>query len=566
MKKKKRGKLERKVIISMAVIFLVGMIATSFVIFWGFFDDISKDLKRDLVAIAGNIRVCLVDDAELNDLVTAYDGSEIVQNDYLQLGDYIDNWLENGADDHYNVSNDRLANMAELLSLNDVFVYKAAKDESGKLVNDMTIVFDTPMVSSLKNYQLGDHFGKSQAFEAIKKVYETGMIQPYDHVGYNSSGLVFVAFAPIKYSDGSVSAVIGVESSVNNIINKVMNDYSFLLIDAAVNFLVFGLAVFIFIKISIVKPVGIISDHMNKFVSDESSLSFTPVTEIHTSDEIQQIADDFNSLAQRTIDYTKNLAAKTSKEERLRVDYDVASQMRKVISSEMSYPAFPERTDFDLCASLNHTKFNKCSFCNYFFTDTNRLVIVVGESLGDSLASMIFSVLSVSYIKCFAIMGFDPYKIASETNNQLCSIEKKDAGLTVGAFIADIDLKNGVMRYVNAGMPPMLIKKPGENFELAKADLPFNLGQMRGVSFEQNTLQLYQGSAVFLTSTGVTEMSDPKGDKYGFDRLLDVMNRITGNVYDLDKAIKELENDLDNFRNDAPVPSDTTILGFRYFG
>ena len=345
-----------------------------------------------------------------------------------------------------------------------------------------------------------------------------------------------------------------------------MDNYSFLLIDAAVNFHVFGLAVFIFIKISIVKPVGIISDHMNKFVSDESSLSFTPVTEIHTSDEIQQIADDFNSLAQRTIDYTKNLAAKTSKEERLRVDYDVASQMRKVISSEMSYPAFPERTDFDLCASLNHTKFNKCSFCNYFFTDTNRLVIVVGESLGDSLASMIFSVLSVSYIKCFAIMGFDPYKIASETNNQLCSIEKKDAGLTVGAFIADIDLKNGVMRYVNAGMPPMLIKKPGENFELAKADLPFNLGQMRGVSFEQNTLQLYQGSAVFLTSTGVTEMSDPKGDKYGFDRLLDVMNRITGNVYDLDKAIKELENDLDNFRNDAPVPSDTTILGFRYFG
>ena len=44
------------------------------------------------------------------------------------------------------------------------------------------------------------------------------------------------------------------------------------------------------------------------------------------------------------------------------------------------------------------------------------------------------------------------------------------------------------------------------------------------------------------------------------------MNRITGNVYDLDKAIKELENDLDSFRSDAPVPTDTTILGFRYFG
>ena len=114
MKKKKIGKLERKVIISMTVIYLVGMIATLFVIFWGFFDDISKDLKQDLVAIAGDIRVCLVDDAELNDLEMTYDGSEIVQNDYLQLGDYIENWLENGADEHYNGSNDRLTKMAEL--------------------------------------------------------------------------------------------------------------------------------------------------------------------------------------------------------------------------------------------------------------------------------------------------------------------------------------------------------------------------------------------------------------------------------------------------------------------
>lgn len=565
VKEAKKVMLERKLILSMIIIFLVVMLSTSFTIIIGFIEDEIESSKKDLVGIAQAAREELlyltpeqtegmVDD-EINTLLA----------EYQNIGKSIDRWLEHGADDYYNECYDRFIEFRYDHGLNDVFFYKAKRDENGKLVNDMTIIFDTPDFDGMK-YGLGEDFGPSRAFETIKKAYETGETQTMDKLAANASGFILLAFEPLKYDDGTVCAVAGVEMDIKSIVLRVLAENYFIILDSVINFVIFGVVIFIFLRQSIVKPVRVISEHMNKFVSDEEALSFTPITEIHTNDEIQQIADDFNSLAQRTIDYTKNLAVKTSTQERHRVDYDVANQMRKVISSELSYPAFPERSDFDLCASLNHTKYNKCSFCNYFFTDTNRLVIVIGESLGDNLASMIFSVLSVSYIKCFSIMGFDPYKIASETNNQLCSIEKKDKGLTVAAIIADIDLKTGVMRYVNAGMPPILIKKPGENFALAKAELPFTLGQMRGVSFEQNTLQLNQGSVFFLTSFGVTEMNDPKGNKYGFERLTNVMNRITGNVYDLDKAIKELENDLDSFRCDAPVPTDTTILGFRYFG
>ena len=210
--------------------------------------------------------------------------------------------------------------------------------------------------------------------------------------------------------------------------------------------------------------------------------------------------------------------------------------------------------------------YNKCSFVNYFFTDTNHLFLVIGESLGNSFSSMIFSILSISYIKGYAKRGFDPYKIAAETNNELCSAEKKDSGLTVGAVIACVDLKMGTMKYVNAGMPPILIKKPGDNFTPDKANLPFSLGQMRGVSFEQNTIQLYQGSTVLFTSFGVTEMSGQNGTLYGYDRLVDVMNRISGNVYALNDTINELEKDLDAFGDSSARSHDTAILGFRYFG
>ena len=564
-KEKKKSKIERKLVLSMLIIFLVVLLSTSVTIIIGFIEDEVQESKEKLVDTASRVTSEMVFlFQEERDLLTDEEINSIVEK-RLKFGENIDSWLEHGADNYYDECYSRLTKFRDSMNLNDVFLYKARRDANGKLLNDMVVIVDAPDEYGA-HLNLGDSFGPSPAFNVIKQVYETGETRVTDKMITNSSGLTVVAFAPLKYWDGSVCAVAGVEVDIKRIVLNVFAENYFIILDSVVDYIIFGIVVFFFLRLSIVKPVRVISEHMNKFVSDEEALSFTPITEIHTNDEIQQIADDFNALAQRTIDYTKNLAVKTSTQERLRVDYDVANQMRKVISSELSYPAFPERSDFDLCASLNHTKYNKCSFCNYFFTDTNRLVIVVGESLGDNLASMIFSVLSVSYIKCFSIMGFDPYKIASETNNQLCSIEKKDKGLTVAAIIADIDLKTGVMRYVNAGMPPILIKKPGENFALAKAELPFTLGQMRGVSFEQNTLQLNQGSVFFLTSFGVTEMNDPKGNKYGFERLTNVMNRITGNVYDLDKAIKELENDLDSFRCDAPVPTDTTILGFRYFG
>ena len=563
---RKKGKLERKLILSMTLIFLFILISTVITIVWDNFEEYVADIRKELPTNAEIISLSIPSLNDYNDQDLSQMTIEELQSMTSTHGEQIDYWLENGADDAYNNCCDEMKYLMEQFNLTDVFVYKAGRDENGELVNDMTVVLDIPLGSE-SSFHLGQRFGSTKAFETVRKVYESGTSEIYDKsAAYNESGLIIVAFAPIFYSDGKVCAVLGAEVSMSAILGRVISSNIILLLDTAVNFWIFGIVIFIFIRRSIVKPVRILSNHMREFVSEEGTLSFSPVTEIHTKDEIEQIADDYNALAERIVDYTKNLEIKTSEEERLKVDLDVASQIRSVVASEMIYPAFPERTDFDLCMSLKHTMYNKCSFVNYFFTDNNRLFMVIGESLGNNLASMIFSIISAAYIKSFAKMGLEPYKIAMETNNQLCSTEKKDAGMTVGAIIADIDLKTGTMRYVNAGMPPILVKKPGENYTIARPERPFSFGQMRGISFEQKTEQLYQGSTVLLTSFGISEMTGEGGIKYGIDRLTNVMNQISGNVYDLDKTINELENDLDKFRGDAPVSLDTAVLGFRYFG
>ena len=562
---KKRGKLERKVLFGLIVFFVISMMTTITVIFIGFYDDkVSATYDRMRVE-AEVFTYALVKEPDPENKATTFAAkmSQLEKNsDYAS---FIDNWLENGPDDHYEEAKRKLSQLQKEYDYNDVFILQAQCDENGELINDMLIVYDSASDDS-SEYKLGDDFGESKGFDTIKEVYETGRPATLKSTAVNDSGTILVAYAPIKYRNGMVCAVIGVEYSAKKLMLSVITDNFPILLNTLVKYLVCGALGFIFIKRHIVKPVKTISDHMNSFVSDESALEFQPITDINTDDEIEQIADDFNSLAQSIIEYTKNLEIKTSEEERLRLDLDVTNQVRSVVSSEITYPTFPERTDFDMCASLGHTVYNKCSFVNYFFTQTDHLFILLGESLGNSLSSMIFSMLSVSFIKSLAKTGASPCQIAFETNNHLCSTAKKDSGMTVGSVIVDIDLKSGIMKYVNAGMPPILIKKPGEGYVPDSADQPFCLGQMHGISFEQKTIQLSQGSAVLFTSFGVTEMSNDHGTKYGIERLVRKIDDISGKVYMLDDTVKLLEEDLENFRNNAPLSLDTAVLAFRYFG
>lgn len=564
-KEKKRGKLERKVIITMIIIFVVSIMTLVLAIYIGFYDE-KVNATYDKMKIEAEVfTVALSKPLETDIDEVPSDKRKVMLNNANDYASFIDGWLEKGADEHYEEVGKKLEELKDEYEYNDVFIYKLNTYEDGELKNDMVIVYDSPS-SDDSEYKLGDDYGESKGFDAIKKVYETGRAATIEKTGINNTGLVLVAYAPIKYRDGTVCAVLGLEYSANKIMLSIIMDHYLILLNALVTYIVCGIFEFILIRRYIVKPVKSVSDHMNRFVSDKSSLEFEPITEIHTNDEIEQIADDFNSMAQSIIDYTKNLEIKTSEEERLKLDLDVTKQIRSVVSSEIAYPAFPERSDFDLFASLGHTMYNKCSFFNYFMTNTDHLFILLGESLGNSLSSMIFSMLSVSFVKSMAQTGITPSKIAFDTNNHLCSIEKKDGGMTVGSIIVDIDLNSGLMRYVNAGMPPILIKKPGEGFASESASQPFCLGQMHGISFEQKTIQLCQGTALLFTSFGITEMSNDSGTKYGIDRLVKSMNDISEKVYKLDDTVNMLENDLEKHRNNAPVSLDTAVVAFRYFG
>ena len=516
---------------------------------------------------------------------TALEGTEkqLVQcSEYVRKmvsPDSLENWLEKGTDEDYSYTWEYMSDVKNTFGLSYLFIYKLSYDSGGELQNEAVYLFDimqedtdSSKPKALNAYNsggqvsLGERRNSLDEYEYIKDVVSTGEYETTESLENHSVGRIVFAFYPIKDDSGKVYAVIGAGSPLFKTRNEALSEIIMIILIYLGVMAVFVTFMLVFMHRGIIKPVKLLSDRMNHFVTDFDEHSFIPVTEIRTHDEIEQMAQAFNKMSESILTYTNDLKAASAEQERMKADLAVAGGIRSATSAELSYPAFPERSDFELYASLKNTVYHSCSFCNYILSDEDHLYIVIGESIGNTLPAMLMSMLASTNIKCLAKMGYPPYRIAAETNDQLCAFERSDNSLNVSALIAEIELSTGTVRYVNAGMPPMLIKRPGEKYEAEKLSIQFNLGEMRSVSFAQEQMTLSQGSSIILTSYGVPEMKNIDGERFTAERVQQEINDIASSKYFLNEMIDELEARLDSFRGGSRSELDTTVIGFRYFG
>ena len=111
-----------------------------------------------------------------------------------------------------------------------------------------------------------------------------------------------------------------------------------------------------------------------------------------------------------------------------------------------------------------------------------------------------------------------PGDIFTWVNQQLC--ESNQAGLFVTAWLGVIDLKTGLVEYVNAGHNPPLVALGGENFTYLKQKSGFILAGLEGFTYETSTFRMDHGDRIFLYTDGVTEAMNRQDELFGEKRLL----------------------------------------------
>lgn len=223
------------------------------------------------------------------------------------------------------------------------------------------------------------------------------------------------------------------------------------------------------------------------------------------------------------------------------------------------FPAFPERDEFDIYASMTPAKEVGGDFYDFFLIDGDHLATVIADVSGKGVPAALFMVIAKTLIKNQAQTGASPGEVLKTVNNQLC--ENNEAEMFVTAWLGIYEISTGRLVAANAGHEYPAIRRADGSFELFKDKHGFVLAGMENTRYQEYELQLDPGDTLFVYTDGVTEATDAETVLYGTDRMLEALNR-QGDCGPKE-LLSALKADIDRFVGKAPQFDDITMLGLR---
>ena len=332
------------------------------------------------------------------------------------------------------------------------------------------------------------------------------------------------------------------------IINAILAFFAIALVVAAVAYL---------ISRTISKPIIRLTDT----VKNTGKGDFDTKSEIDTRDEIGDLARGFNKMQDDLRLYTENLKTVTAEKERIGAELNVATQIQEDMLPRI-FPAFPQKKEIDLFASMEPAKEVGGDFYDYYLIDDNHLALVIADVSGKGVPAALFMVISKTLIKNRAMQGGTPAEILADVNNQLC--EGNEANMFVTCWLGICDLSTGVLTAANAGHEFPAVCGPDRKFELLKDKHGFVLAGMEGARYRDYEIQMQRGGSIFVYTDGVPEATDVNSEMFGTDRMLVSLNRCADEKPDV--FIREVGDAVKEFTGEAPQFDDVTMVGMTWYG
>ena len=335
---------------------------------------------------------------------------------------------------------------------------------------------------------------------------------------------------------------------------------SFLINMILISFAIIGITIILyifFVRTMVTKPVGKLTAFTQEIT--KTSTFENQHIDIKTGDEIESLTDSFNFMLAELENYIANLSKVTAEKERIGAELDIAKHIQASMLPCI-FPAFPERKEFDIYATMEPAKEVGGDFYDFFMVDERHLAIVMADVSGKGVPAALFMVIGKTLIKDHTMPDSDLGKVFTEVNNMLC--EANSEGLFITAFEGVLDLVTGEFNFVNAGHEMPFISKACGDFEVYKIRPGFVLAGMEDMRYRAGSMTLEPGDKLFQYTDGVTEATNLKNELYGMERLGVILNKVKGcTPNDILPAVKK---DIDEFVGEADQFDDITMLCLEY--
>jgi phosphoserine phosphatase RsbU/P len=363
-----------------------------------------------------------------------------------------------------------------------------------------------------------------------------------------STGWIMAYVAQKKHLTAIVkNANIKVEKTKKNMIEN-------FLIISLFFFLISILVLFIIFKKYFMNPLkGILAEirkmgHGNFFLKMKKSNIV----------EIDELSSAFSLLSQELKNYIINLKKETMARQAVESEIQIAADIQKKILPKHTAEFNTEY--FQIYADLKAAKNVSGDFYDFFYLDSDRVAILVGDVSGKGVSSAFFMSVNKVIIKSTAQQYPDctPAQILKRTNEIVC--KDNSAGMFATVFLGYYNFKTGELNYANAGHHgAIIITKDGHYDEFGIMN-NIALGCLPEAIYNYNKINIDIDSTIILYTDGAFECISPEGIEYGKERIKDFLianrNKAMNNIYDI------IINDITDFEQGRQF-DDITMLFLR---
>ena len=333
-------------------------------------------------------------------------------------------------------------------------------------------------------------------------------------------------------------------------------------INAILSLIALSLVCLFLLFLVILRPLKKVQESIRLYKETKNSQTVVEnLSRVRSGNEIAQLSEDVAGLAKEIDDYVEKIETITSEKERISTELSLASRIQASMLPSV-FPAFPERKEFEIYASMTPAKEVGGDFYDFFLIDEDHLFMTIADISGKGVPAALFMMASRIVLANFAMMGKSPAEILEDTNTSICSNNKEEMFLT--AWLGILEISTGRLTASNAGHEYPIITDAAGRFELLRDRHGLVIGGMEDARYLEYELQLKPGSKIFLYTDGVPEATDVENHMFGTKRMIQTLNETPDSAPKI--LLENMQRAVDEFVKDAEQFDDLTMMCLSYNG
>ena len=360
---------------------------------------------------------------------------------------------------------------------------------------------------------------------------------------------------PVLDSEGGVAALLCIQRPMHELTKALWGFVVYLVISMLIMAAASSRLASHLLRKTVVDPIRKISDEAKRFAAENTKGE--ELGDVSKFEEIYNLSRSIDKMETDMVSYVDNLTAVTAEKERIGTELSFARRIQHS-SLPTTFPAFPDRTDFDIYASMTPAREVGGDFYNFRLLDDDHLVMWIGDVSDKGVPAALFMMSANIVINNRASMGGTPAEIMGFVNDNIC--EHNGANLFVTIWLGIMELSTGRLTFVNAGHEEPAVYHKGGSFELYKTRHNIAVGVMPGIEYRDYEIRMGRGDKLFIYTDGVPEATDKNDSLYTTDRMLDALNQYREGTPQ--EILEGIHQSVKEFVGDRAQFDDLTMLGF----